>query len=95
MSKINTNSRLIVTIVVLLILPILVYLVIPIFPTFEYLDPSLEMELVPLSEYNKIADNSANFIWSYRVLDLTGQAFVIVTAVVCCLALLKSTEDDI
>lgn len=62
-------------------------------PAFEYADPTIERELIPLSEFNKITDGSASFLWEYRILDLTGQAFVIVAAVICCLALIKQTES--
>jgi hypothetical protein len=62
-------------------------------PAFDYVDPTMDRELIPLSEFNKIADSSASFLWGYRILDLTGQAFVIVAAVICCLALIKQTES--
>jgi hypothetical protein len=62
-------------------------------PAFDYADSSIKRELVPLSEFDSIADLSASFLWGHRVLDLIGQAFVIVAAVVCCLALLKQTES--
>lgn len=63
------------------------------FPAFEYQDDSLDRELVPMSEFDDIANHAARFLWDHRALDLTGQAFVIVAAVVCCLALLKQTEE--
>lgn len=62
-------------------------------PSFNYADSSMKRELIPLSEFDSIADISAAFLWGNRVLDLIGQAFVIVAAVVCCLALLKQTES--
>ena len=63
------------------------------FPAFEYASDDLRRPLVPLQEFNSISEYSSRFLWDYRTLDLTGQAFVMVAATIGCLALLKSTED--
>jgi uncharacterized protein involved in cysteine biosynthesis len=60
------------------------------FPVNEYLSENLPRQLVPNEPYNGIASSVSRFLWENRALDLTGQAFVIVVAVFCCLALLKS-----
>jgi len=63
------------------------------FPAFEYTSDELIRQLVPAEPYNDIAALVSRFLWENRALDLTGQAFVIVAAVICCLALLKSAEE--
>lgn len=63
------------------------------FPTFEYVSETLRRQLVPVEPYYGIAELASRFLWENRALDLIGQAFVIVTAVICCLALLKSEEE--
>jgi hypothetical protein len=61
------------------------------FPAFQY-SAGYSRRLIPAEPYDNIATMVSRFLWEYRALDLTGQAFVIVAAVVCCLALLKTTE---
>jgi len=62
------------------------------FPLFEYTSDTLRRQLVPVEPYDDIASLASRFLWDNRALDLTGQAFVIVASVVCCLALLKLGE---
>ena len=62
------------------------------FPVFEFTSENLRRQLVPTDPYDDIASLSSRFLWDNRALDLTGQAFVIVASVVCCLALLKLEE---
>ena len=62
------------------------------FPVFEFTSDALHRQLVPVEPYNDIASLVSRFLWDNRALDLTGQAFVIVASVVCCLALLKLEE---
>jgi hypothetical protein len=64
----------------------------PDFPIFEFTSDHLDRPLVPAEPYNDIAGLVSRFLWDNRALDLTGQAFVIVASVVCCLALLKLGE---
>jgi hypothetical protein len=59
------------------------------FPAFEYSSGGLGRQLVPVDPYNDIAGMASRFLWENRALDLTGQAFVIVAAVICCLAMIK------
>jgi hypothetical protein len=63
------------------------------FPSFQYTSIDIPRTLVPLHEFNEISTQTARTLWDKRSLDLTGQAFVIVTATIGCLALLKSTEE--
>jgi len=63
------------------------------FPAFEYTSDVLTRKLVPAEPYEGIASFVSRFLWEHRALDLTGQAFVIVAAVICCLAMLKSGEE--
>ena len=62
------------------------------FPVFEFTSDTLKRQLVPVEPYDDIASLVSRFLWDNRALDLTGQAFVIVASVVCCLALLKLGE---
>ena len=62
------------------------------FPVFEFTSGTLRRQLVPVEPYDDIASLASRFLWDNRALDLTGQAFVIVASVVCCLALLKLGE---
>ncbi len=63
------------------------------FPIFEFTSDTLNRQLVPVEPYDDIASLASRFLWDNRALDLTGQAFVIVASVVCCLALLKLGEE--
>ena len=60
------------------------------FPAFEY--RSSDASLVPAEPYGEIAEHASRFLWENRALDLTTQAFVIMAAVICCLALIKPAE---
>ena len=64
------------------------------FPAFHYAQPGVRAPLIPVEPYNGIAENVARFLWDYRALDLNSQAFVIVAAIVCSLAMLKAEEGD-
>lgn len=64
------------------------------FPNFRYASGSMRRQLVPADPYDSIAGGVSRFLWDHRALDLTGQAFVIVAAVICCLAMLKPSEEE-
>jgi hypothetical protein len=64
------------------------------FPAFEYVSGGLVRRLVPAEPYEDIAGSVARFLWEYRAIDLNSQAFVIVAAVICCLAMLKREEVE-
>jgi len=58
------------------------------FPVFEY-SGIRERQLLPVDPFNEIAGGASRFLWEARSLDVAGQSFVIVAAVICCLAMLK------
>jgi hypothetical protein len=62
------------------------------YPTFEFLSDLLPRRLIPLESFDDIALLVSRFLWDNRSLDLMSQAFVIVAAIICCLALLKPEE---
>jgi len=64
------------------------------FPTFEFASELLRRQLIPTEPFNDIAVRVSRFLWENRALDLTGQAFVIVAAIICCMALLKPEEAE-
>lgn len=58
------------------------------FPTFS--SSSTSERFTNVTE--NIGPKDSSFMWTYRTLDLMAQAFVIFTAAVGCLALLRITE---
>ena len=64
------------------------------FPAFEFASDLLPRQLIPTEPFNEIAVRVSRFLWENRALDLTGQAFVIVAAIICCMALLKPEEGE-
>lgn len=64
------------------------------FPVFEYASDNMDRRLVPDTPYYGIAGLVSRFLWENRALDLISQAFVIVAAVICCLAMLKVEEES-
>ena len=59
------------------------------FPTFS---PSSSTSERFINVTENIGPKDSSFMWTYRTLDLMAQAFVIFTAAVGCLALLRITE---
>jgi len=49
------------------------------FPSFDHVEP-VEIE-------------TAEFLWSYRLIDLIAQAFVLFAAAACCVAVLRAEEE--
>ncbi|HEX9915141.1 MAG TPA: hypothetical protein VGB32_09495 [Candidatus Bathyarchaeia archaeon] len=64
------------------------------FPAFQYAQPGVRDQLVEAEPYNGIAEGVARFLWDHRALDLNSQAFVIVAAIMCSLAMLKAEEGE-
>ena len=64
------------------------------FPAFEYVSSGIVRRMIPAQPYTGIAGSVARFLWEYRAIDLNSQAFVIVAAVICCLAMLKMEEVE-
>jgi len=62
------------------------------FPVFAYRG-DLDWQLTPAERFNDLGASVSRFLWDHRALDLTAQAFVLVAAVTCCLALLKPDAE--
>lgn len=60
------------------------------FPAFDYADPSTELIEVETTE---IGLEVSRFLWTYRLIDLIAQAFVLFAAAACCVAVLRIEED--
>jgi len=59
------------------------------FPAFEYASPSAELIEV---ETTAIGPEVSQFLWTYRLIDLIAQAFVLFAAAACCVAVLRAEE---
>jgi ABC-type Fe3+-siderophore transport system permease subunit len=59
------------------------------FPAFEYARASTELIEV---EATPIGPKVSQFLWTYRLIDLIAQAFVLFAAATCCVALLSVEE---
>jgi hypothetical protein len=88
------GSAVSVTVIIALLFVILWITVEESFPTFQYVQPGVRSQLIPVEPYNGIAESVARFLWDHRALDLNSQAFVIVAAIVCSLAMLKAEEGE-
>lgn len=64
------------------------------YSAFKFVSGILPRILIPLESFNEIANKTSRFLWEHRALDLTIQAFIIFTAIICCLALLKPDEKE-
>lgn len=58
------------------------------FPAFDYSMPSPELVDVSTS----IGLGVSKFLWSYRLIDLIAQAFVLFAAAACCVVVLRTRE---
>jgi hypothetical protein len=59
------------------------------FPFFKYASNSINERLVPSEPFDNIAAAVSRFMWDYKSLDLIAQAFVLLAAVICSIALMK------
>ncbi len=59
------------------------------FPLYDYLSTPLRNQLIPISPFDDIAARTSSFLWGNKAFDLVIQAFVLLVAVLGCLALLK------
>jgi len=64
------------------------------FPLHAYIVEGLPRLLIPLKLFKEVSSAVGRFLWDWRTLDLLSQAFVILAAVVCCLALLKPEVEE-
>jgi len=60
------------------------------FPYMEYSITNVEEYSLPGNSYDDITTGVSRFLWDYRSLDLVSQSFVVLAAVICCLAMLKN-----
>jgi hypothetical protein len=60
------------------------------FPTFLYASSSVE--LIQINE-GLIGQKVSHFMWSYRLIDLIAQSFVLFLTATCCIAILSSKEE--
>jgi len=59
------------------------------FPFFKYASDSINERLVPSEPFDNIAAAVSHFMWDNKSLDLISQAFVLLAAVICSMALMK------
>ena len=64
------------------------------FPYMEYASSTLESFSVSAGSYDGITTAVSQFLWQVRGMDLILQAFVILTSVVCTIAMLKMRRED-
>jgi hypothetical protein len=60
------------------------------FPYKEYSSDNVEQYSIPENSYDDITTGVSRFLWDHRSLDLVSQSFVVLAAVICCLAMLKN-----
>ena len=63
------------------------------FPFFKYASNSINERLVPSEPFDNIAAAVSHFMWDNKSLDLISQAFVLLSAVICSIALMKQEEN--
>ena len=61
-------------------------------PIFRYFDPN-ELPQLIRNDTTTIGQETGQFLWEYRVLDLIAQAFVLFATAVCCVILLKAEKS--
>ncbi len=61
------------------------------FPSFEYATQSEELVEIDMSAIGLMV---SRFLWTHRLIDLIGQAFVLFAAAACCVAVLRAEEKD-
>jgi len=61
------------------------------FPAFKYASPPSELVKIDTST---IGQEVSRFLWTYRLIDLIAQAFVLFAAASCCVAVLRTEKDE-
>ena len=64
------------------------------FPFQEYASSALETLAITPVTYDDITTAVSQFLWQNRGLDLVSQSFVVLAAVICCIAMLKVRRSD-
>ena len=60
------------------------------FPFKKYSSNLLESISIPIESYDTITNTVSQFLWGNRSLDLISQSFVVLAAIICCIAMLKA-----
>jgi NADH:ubiquinone oxidoreductase subunit 6 (subunit J) len=64
------------------------------FPYMEYASSAVDSLAISFGSYDDITAAVSQFLWQVRGMDLIIQAFVILTAVICTIAMLKMRRED-
>lgn len=54
---------------------------------------TLRLEFPTYDSAEPVTIETTTFLWTYRLMDVIGQAFVLFVAAVCCVALLRIVEE--
>ena len=63
------------------------------FPFFKYASNSIGERFISSDPYDSISTLVSRFLWDNKSLELISQAFVLLAAVMCSIALLKREES--
>jgi NADH-quinone oxidoreductase subunit J len=63
------------------------------FPFQQYASTALETLSIVPTTYDDITTAVSQFLWQNRGLDLISQSFVVLAAVICCIAMLKIRRE--
>lgn len=63
------------------------------FPYLEYASTALETLMFTPTTYDDITTAVSQFLWQHRGFDLVSQSFVVLAAVICTIALLKTRRE--
>ena len=64
------------------------------FPLFEYRLSDLVVITTSTSSYEAITSAVSQLLWGFRSMDLISQSFVILAALICCIAMLKNERRN-
>jgi len=64
------------------------------FPYMKYASSAVDSFAISFGSYDDITTAVSQFLWQVRGMDLIIQSFVILTAVICTIAMLKMRRED-
>ena len=64
------------------------------FPLNEYRSSSLILLRTPTAVYDSITTAVSQMLWGFRSMDLVSQSFVVLAAIICCVAMLKNERRN-